>query len=79
MAPHCDKFLVWASFAQKEMQRLGFKNVETLHGAINYTHFKPLKDKNQIRKRFGLQDQYVVGFVFKNQLRKTFLLFMALI
>jgi glycosyltransferase involved in cell wall biosynthesis len=71
MEPHCDKMLVWASFAEYEMKKLGHKNVETLHGAIDYTNFKPLDNRDDIRKRFNLSDNYVIGFVFKNQLRKS--------
>mgnify|MGYP001242220095 CR=1 FL=1 len=71
MEPHCDKMLVWASFAEKEMKKLGHKNVETLHGAVDYENFKPLENRDEIRKKFGLEDQYVIGFVFKNQLRKS--------
>ena len=36
MEPHCDKMLVWASFAEQEMKRLGHKNVSTLHGVLIY-------------------------------------------
>jgi glycosyltransferase involved in cell wall biosynthesis len=71
MEPHCDKMLVWASFAEEEMKKLGHKKVKTLHGAVDYTNFKPLENRKNIRKRFGLDDQYVIGFVFKNQLRKS--------
>tara|TARA_R100000353_G_scaffold121670_2_gene86523 strand:- start:9575 stop:11281 length:1707 start_codon:yes stop_codon:yes gene_type:complete len=71
MEPLADKMLVWASFAEKEMKRLGHKNVETLHGAVDYTHFYPLENRNQIRKNFGIDDCFVIGFVFKNQLRKS--------
>ena len=71
MEPLADKMLVWASFAEKEMKRLGHKNVETIHGAIDYTNFKPLDNRSEIRKKFGIDDSYVIGFVFKNQLRKS--------
>ena len=71
MEPHCDKMLVWASFAEEAMKELGHKNVETLHGAVDYTYFKPLEKREEIRSRFNLQDQYVIGYVFKNQLRKS--------
>lgn len=67
----CDKFLVWASFAEQEMKRLGMDKVETLHGAVNYSNFKPLENKQEIRAKFGLSDEFVIGFVFKNQLRKS--------
>ena len=42
MEPECDKMLVWASFAEEAMKKLGHKNVETLHGAVDYSNFKPL-------------------------------------
>ena len=71
MEPLADKMLVWASFAEKEMKRLGHKNVGTIHGAIDYTNFKPLDNRSEIRKKFGIDDCYVIGFVFKNQLRKS--------
>ena len=67
----CDKTLVWASFAEKEMKRIGCQKVETLHGAINYESFKPIKKRKNLRDKFGLSDNFVIGFVFKNQLRKS--------
>lgn len=73
LAPKCHKLFVWASFAEKAMRSQGFKNVETLHGPINYNNYYPLSTiaRNKVRQRFNLDDQYVVGFVFKNQLRKS--------
>lgn len=71
MAKSCDKFLVWASFAEEEMKRHGFSDVETLHGAIDYSHFKSLHNREDLRKKHGLTDSFVIGFVFKNQLRKS--------
>ena len=69
--PKCDKMLVWATFAEKAMKKLGHKNVSTLHGAVDYSHFKPLKNKNELRNQHGLDSDFVIGFVFKNQLRKS--------
>ena len=76
LAPKVNKFLVWASFAEKEMSNRGI-DVETLHGPIDYSKFFPLDrfsevgKRTELRKRFGLQDDFVIGFVFKNQLRKS--------
>jgi glycosyltransferase involved in cell wall biosynthesis len=66
-----DKFLVWASFAEEEMKKLGCENVETLHGAIDLSNFKPLSNRAEIRAKHGITDEFVIGFVFKNQLRKS--------
>jgi len=71
MEPKCDQMLVWASFAEKAMKDLGHETVETVHGAVDYSHFKPLDDREDLRKLHGLQDDFVIGFVFKNQLRKS--------
>lgn len=70
LAPKVNKFLVWATFAEKEMKKKGF-DVETLHGAIDYSSFYPLKNRSALRTQLNLQDNFVVGFVFKNQLRKS--------
>ena len=72
IAPKVDKFLVWASFAEKEMKKQGYE-VETLHGAIDYSGFKSLPEKERLdlRAKFGLTDNFITGFVFKNQLRKS--------
>lgn len=73
MAPQCDKFFVWASFAEKAMKELGVKNVKTIHGPVNYENFYPLdtSSKSQLKEKHGLSEDFVIGFVFKNQLRKS--------
>ena len=72
LAPKVDKFLVWASFAENEMTEKGY-DVETLHGAVDYSHFSVLSEdkKASLKKENGLEDDFVIGFVFKNQLRKS--------
>ena len=73
LAPKVDKFLVWASFAEKEMNKRKGMNVETLHGAIDLSSFYPLlpAERERLRKRHNLTDSFLIGFVFKNQLRKS--------
>jgi glycosyltransferase involved in cell wall biosynthesis len=71
MEPKCDQMLVWASFAEKAMKELGHEKVETVHGAVDYSHFKPLENRNELRNLHGLDGDFVIGFVFKNQLRKS--------
>ena len=46
VAPLVDKFLVWASFAEEEMNKKGF-DVETLHGAVDYSSFHRLPDQER--------------------------------
>jgi glycosyltransferase involved in cell wall biosynthesis len=69
--PKCDQMLVWASFAEEAMKKLGHETVETVHGAVDYSHFKPLENRDDLRNLHGLSDNFVIGFVFKNQLRKS--------
>ena len=69
--PLCDKMLVWASFAEEAMKELGHETVETVHGAVDYSHFKPLENRDELRNLHGLTGDFVIGFVFKNQLRKS--------
>ena len=71
MEPLCDKMLVWASFAEEEMKKLGHENVDTVHGAVDYSNFHPLENRSELRKKFGIDENYVIGFVFRNQLRKS--------
>lgn len=71
MSNACEKFLVWASFSEKEMKENGCKNVETLHGAVDLKNFYKIDNQIELKKKFGLEDNFVIGFVCKNQLRKS--------
>lgn len=67
-------FWVWSNFAEKEMKRLGHKNVKTLHGCFDTTKFFRISenDRLKLRKTFMIEhDAFIVGFVFRNQLRKS--------
>lgn len=72
-APKTKHFYTWASFAQKDMNKMGHDHVKTLHGSIDTKDFYRLPDEHRafLRQRFELQDSYIVGFVFRNQLRKS--------
>ena len=72
-APKTKNFYVWASFAEKDMKKLGHDHVGTLHGSVNTEDFYRLPDNQRslLRKRFNLSDEFIIGFVFRNQLRKS--------
>ncbi len=73
-APKIKNYFVWASFAEKELHRLGFNHVKTLRGSIDTKDFFPLNTSNKknLRARFSiLENDLVIGFVFRNQLRKS--------
>jgi glycosyltransferase involved in cell wall biosynthesis len=73
-APKIKNYWIWSSFATNELHRLGFNHVKTVHGALDDKQFYKLskRQRQEIRQRFGLAlDSFVVGFVFRNQLRKS--------
>jgi len=66
-------YWVWSNFAEKEFKRLGHDHVKTMHGPIDSKFFFKLSDKE--RKKLRLknnlpEDATIIGFVFRNQLRK---------
>lgn len=72
-APKIKNYYVWASFAEKAMNELGYGNVKTLRGSLDKNNFHKLTDEKRqsLRERSGLKDEFVIGFVFRNQLRKS--------
>ena len=72
-APKTNHYYVWASFAEKAMKALGYNHVKTLRGSLDTSNFYKLSDEenSKLRRRLGLWDDYIVGFVFRNQLRKS--------
>ena len=72
-APKTQNFYVWSSFAEKDMVKEGHDHVKTLHGSVNTEDFYklPNSNRNELRKKYNLSDNFIVGFVFRNQLRKS--------
>lgn len=72
-APNIKNYLVWASFAEKKLHELGHKHVKTVHGTLETDHFYRLDDERRLnlRNTFNLKDEFIIGFVFRNQLRKS--------
>ena len=67
-------FYTWASFASKELNRLGHSNVKTLNGSIDTSKFYKLNSslRDSIRSQHAIStDDFIIGFVFRNQLRKS--------
>ena len=72
-APKIKNYYVWASFAEKAMKELGYDHVKTLRGSLDTSVFSRLDDdkRKNLRASFGLSDEFIIGFVFRNQLRKS--------
>lgn len=73
-APKIKNYWIWSNFATKEFHRLGFGHVKTVHGALEDSYFHRLSDfdRKNLRNKFGIpQDAFIIGYVFRNQLRKS--------
>jgi glycosyltransferase involved in cell wall biosynthesis len=72
-APKTKHYYVWASFAEKAMKKLGYNHVKTLRGSLDCSNFRKLKEEERKSSRSdsGLSDEFIIGFVFRNQLRKS--------
>ena len=55
-APFVKNFYVWASFAERELHKLGHKHVKTLRGSVKTESFfkLPIEDRHELRKKFNL-------------------------
>ena len=74
MAPDIKHYYTWASFASKEMNKMGFDHVKTLNGSVDVSNFYrlPDQDRSKLRSKYNLsEDDFIIGFVFRNQLRKS--------
>ena len=72
-APKIKHYFVWASFAQRELERVGHTHIQTVRGSLETKNFFKIneKDRARLREAHGLTKDFVIGFVFRNQLRKS--------
>jgi len=74
IAKDVKNYWVWSNFAEKEFARIGHDHIKTVHGVINHEQFFKLDDskRKELRKKFNIEeDAFIIGFVFRNQLRKS--------
>ena len=73
-AKKTDNFWIWSDFATKALHKMGYPHVKTVHGAVEDKHFHKLNGSRrlELRKNFAIpENAFVIGFVFRNQLRKS--------
>jgi len=73
-APKIKNYWIWSSFATKVLNEMGHKHVKTVHGCIESKYFFRLTNKERLnlRKQNNIEeDAFIIGFVFRNQLRKS--------
>ena len=73
-APKIKNYWIWSNFATKALHEKGHNHVKTVHGCLETDNFYRLDDekRKQLRANNNISDDdYIVGFVFRNQLRKS--------
>ena len=73
-APKVKNYWIWSDFATSALHDMGHEHIKTMHGPIETKNFFRMSDENKrnLRKTFNLPlDAFIVGFVFRNQLRKS--------
>jgi hypothetical protein len=66
-------YWTWSDFARKQFAKMGHENVKNQYPLVNTDNFYKLPQSkiNEILAKNNLpQDSFIVGFVFRNQLRK---------
>ena len=69
-----DHFFSWSKFAGKELLSRGARKANHLHGPVDSKVFLKLKDEDReaLRNKNNIdKESFVIGFVFRNQLRKS--------
>ncbi len=73
-APKIKNYWIWSSFATKALNEIGHPHVKTMHGCIETKDFYRFSDeeRTKLRKAHNIEeDAFIIGFVFRNQLRKS--------
>ena len=69
-----DHFFTWSNFANQELIERGARRAETLHGPVDSSNFFKVKDekRKKLREQNKIKEnEFIIGFVFRNQLRKS--------
>ena len=67
-------YWIWSNFATKALNKMGHEHVKTVHGAVDPSFFYRFSDHDrfELRKKLSIPtDDFIIGFVFRNQLRKS--------
>ena len=73
-APKIKNYWIWSNFATKALNNIGYNHVKTMHGPIDASNFYKLNEneRKNLRKKYLIpEDAFIIGFVFRNQLRKS--------
>jgi len=73
-APKVNNYWIWSDFATQALHELGYKHIRTVHGPLDIDNFYKLdkSEKNNLRLKNNINpNAFIIGFVFRNQLRKS--------
>jgi len=65
-----DIIISMSKFGEIQMKKFGVNKVETILLGVDTKVYSPLPERNNLRKTYGINDKFVVGFVGRNQIRK---------
>lgn len=66
-----DAVITYSKYGQQLVENaMPSVNVDMIYHGVDTDTFQPLPDKAEIKKRYGLEDQFIVGCVARNQPRK---------
>jgi glycosyltransferase involved in cell wall biosynthesis len=74
IAPKVKNYWSWADFATKAMHKLGYAQVRTVRGPVDTKSFSRLNNEKKKQLRFENnipENTFIIGDVFRNQLRKS--------
>ena len=73
-APKIKHYYVWSSFAEKAFKEMGYDHIKTLRGSLDTSLYNNIgnEKKSKLRGEHNINEKdFIVGFVFRNQLRKS--------
>lgn len=66
----CDVNVAMAKFGEQQMKKFGVENVVMIPHGVDLETFKPLDNRAELKKKYKVENQFVVGFIGRNQIRK---------
>lgn len=62
--------LVMSDFAEQQFTKHNVPNVKKIYAGVDTKVYYPLSNREDLRKKYGINDKFVIGFVGRNQRRK---------
>ena len=66
----CDVNIAMSKWGENMMNKMGAKKVLCIPHGVDTKTFYPMADRSEIRKKYKIDDKFVIGWVGRNQQRK---------